>query len=169
MDSHAEQTVTKTRDSSKSLFVVSVFLLTAVIWYLTLLFLYTLPTVAAAIIVLTGWGVIKFLQGLSVEYEYEVIEEYLSIAKIISKSRRKDLISIDFTKVEKCNYTSSAEFNSKHGISKTYDYSGNPNASGRVFADFIPEGKSEKVRVIFCPNDKIKEILKKSAPHTVKL
>ena len=168
MDFHVEQLINKRKTPLDYLLATIIIFVTVLLWLLTFLFLRQLMTIAALLILLIGWGALKLLQGLSVEYEYELTNHYLDIDKIMGKARRKEIISIDFRNIEQCTYVSAPEFNNTQGITKTYELSGNPNAENRVFVDYAPEG-GERIRVIFRPNDKIKDCLKKAAPKTVKL
>ena len=181
MDFHTEQLVKKRRASSDYLAAVLLAAATVVIWLLTFhlygflastispVLLQPVQWVVAAIIVGSLWGAWKLLQNFNIEYEYELTNQYLDIDKIMGKASRKHLASIDFKNIEKCAYVSEPEFKNTHSITKVYDYSGNPEAQGRVFVDYKPEDKDACIRVIFRPNDKIKEYLNKIAPSKVKL
>lgn len=168
MDFHTEQLIIKKKTPVDYLLAALIIFATVVLWFVFFGFLRSLATIASLLMVLTGWGAWKLIQSLNVEYEYELTNHYLDIDKIMGKARRKRIITIDFREIEQCTYVSAPEFSNTYGIEKTYDLSGNPSAEGRMFVDFQQEGKG-KVRVIFRPCDKIKEIIKKAAPKTVKI
>lgn len=168
MDFHVEQLVKKDRTIIDYLKVAGICLVTVILWMLALMFLMKLASVAALLILLVGWGALYLVRGLSIEYEYELTNYYLDIDKIMGKSRRKRVISVDFHNIELCTYVTEPEFNNTHGIEKTYDLSGNPNKEGRIFIDFVPES-GKKTRVIIFPCDKLKEYIKKAAPKTSRL
>ena len=168
MDFHVEQLVTKKKTALDYLKVAGICFLTVVLWMFIIMFLIRLGLIAAALLVLTGWGALRLVQALSIEYEYEMTNYYLDIDKIMGKARRKRAISIDFHNIEICTYVTEPEFRNTHGIDKTYDFSGNPDAEDRVFIDFIPDGE-KKTRVIILPCDKLKEYIKKAAPKTSRL
>lgn len=167
MDFHTEQLIKKQKKPVDYLLAALILFGTVVLWTLLLIFLGRLLTIASLLILLVGWGAWKLIQGLNVEYEYELTNHYLDIDKIMGRARRKRVISIDFRNAEQCTYTSAPEFQNTGGIEKTYDLSGDPGAPQRVFVDFIDDGK--RVRVIFRPNEKIREYIKKAAPKVVKL
>ena len=168
MDYHAEHPVKKKRTPTDYIMAVLIIFGTVVLWLAALIFLQKILSFAAIIIFLIGWGAWRLIQGLNIEYEYELTNYYLDIDKIIGKARRKRLISIDFREIEQCAPVSAPEFKNTHGIEKTYDYTGDPTAEGRMFIDLHPEGKS-KTRIIFAPSEQIKQIIKKAAPNQVKL
>lgn len=167
MDFHAEQLIIKQKKPSDYLLAAGILLVTVILWIFIYTFLFSFATLASILIVLAGWGAFKLIQMLNIEYEYELTNHYLDIDKIMGKARRKRIVTIDFRNAEQCTYISAPEFSNKHGIEKTYDLSGNLNADGCAFVDFLDDGK--RIRVIFRPNDKIKEYIKKAAPKAVKL
>lgn len=168
MDYHAEQLIQKKKTPTDYIFAALIIFATVALWLAAFIFLQKLLSFAAIIIFLVGWGAWYLIQGLNIEFEYELTNYYLDIDKIMGQSRRKRLISIDFHSVEQCAPVTSPEFKNTHGIEKTYDFSGNPNANDRMFVDFRSE-KNIKTRVIFAPNDTIKDIIKKAAPKQVTL
>ena len=168
MDFHVEQLVTKKITAREYVLAAWILFATIIIWWLSFSLLRQLATLSSIIILASGWGAFRLLQELSTEYEYELTNEYLDIDKIKGKARRKQVVSIDLNKAEKCTYTESDEFKNKHGITKTYDLSGDISAYGKVFVDYHNE-KGDKVRVIFRPNSKLAEAMKKSAPKVVRL
>lgn len=168
MDYHTEQLIQKKKTLSDYVFAALIIFLTVILWLAAFIFLQKILSFAAIIIFLIGWGAWYLIQGLNIEFEYELTNYYLDIDKIMGKSRRKKLVSIDFREIEQCAPVNVPEFKNTFGIEKTYDFSGSPNAEGRMFVDFKTE-KNVKTRVIFAPNDSIKEIIKKAAPKQVKL
>lgn len=181
MDFHTEQLVKKKRVNSDYLAAVLLAAGTMIIWLITFRVLGILTSIlspvilqlihwiAAAIVVGSLWGAWKLLQNFNIEYEYELTNHYLDIDKIMGQASRKRLVSIDFKEIDRCGYVSEAEFKNTDGITKTYDYSGNPDADGRVYVDYKPDGSENKIRVIFRPNDKLKDYLNQAAPRKVKL
>ncbi len=168
MDIHAEQLVLKKKTAVDYINAALVSLGLTIIWFFTIVFLIHLKTVAALIIFFSGWGAMKLVKSMNIEYEYELTAHYLDIAKIMGKSSRKDIVSIDMNNAQLCNYTSCLEFSNTHGIVKTYEAVAGYSDIEKVFIDFTDENGS-KARLIFTPNEKIKESLKLVAPRIVML
>ena len=110
------------------------------------------------------WYVIT---GLDVEYEYQVTNNNLQIDKIMSKRRRKSILSIDIKKIE--------------GFDKISDNRLNPDRCDKVMQlgkyDNDPEqyrfivqtNKYGKVMVVFAPNEKILNAIKLHLKPEVKI
>ncbi len=169
MDFHAEHLVVKRKTPTDYILATLIIFAAVSISFFAFTFLKALSIIASIIITGVILGAWRLLQNLNIEYEYELTNQYLDIDKIMGKSRRKHLFSIDFHKIERCLPVSDSQFNNKNNIIKIYDFSGNPYAEGRIFVDFVPEGKTESIRIIFSPNDKMRELLKKSSPQKVML
>lgn len=168
MDFHVEQLVVRKKTTADYLKLLGICALTAILWMLIFTFLIGLGIFAAALVVLVGWGALRCIQAVSIEYEYEMTNYYLDIDKIMGRARRKRVVAVDLHNAEICAYVTDSAFSTAHGIDKIYDVSGNPNAEGRAFIDFIGES-GKKERVIFKPCDKLKECIKKAAPKVTKL
>lgn len=168
MDFHAEQLIIKRKTAMEYLLAIVISFVTVILWVFFFMINAYIFNAAFLLIFGVGWGAWKLIQMLNIEYEYTLINHYLDIDKIIGKARRKSIVSIDFRQIEQCASVDDTSFKNTAGIVKTYDLSGNPDAAGRVFVDFIL-GEKGKVRVIFRPNDTIKDILKKANPKMVRL
>lgn len=166
MDFHAEQLIKKRRTLIDYLLILVVVVITAAIWTMGLVFLRASSTLAALVVVLSGWGAFKLLQCFNVEYEYEVINSYFDIDKIMGKARRKKIISFDMNNALLCDSVSSSEFKRTEGIDKVYELSGAVNMDECIFIDLKENDK--KIRVIINPNEKIKDYLRKDFQRIVK-
>ena len=109
-----------------------------------------------------------FSKFIYTEFEYALTNHELDIDKILGRSRRKRIITVDFKTVEICASVNDekykSEFNNTASITKTI------NATGKTdyeiyFVDFSGEGG--KTRVLFQPTDKMKDALKKINPRTI--
>ena len=89
MDFHTEQLIKKQKSPIDYLLAALILLGTVVLWVLLLIFLGRLLTIASLLILLIGWGAWKLIQGLDIEYEYELTNHYLDIDKIMGRARRK--------------------------------------------------------------------------------
>ncbi len=109
------------------------------------------------------WGKIIY-----VEYEYALTNNEIDIDKIVGRSRRKRVITVDFKTAEICacvndkNYE--REYNNTASIKKTINATGKSEYD-TYFVDFL--GEEGKVRVLFQPNDRMKDGLKLISPRTI--
>ncbi len=107
-------------------------------------------------------------KGAYVEFEYALTNNELDIDKIMGRSRRKRIITIDFKTVDLCacidddNYRS--EYNNTASIKKTINATG-ISENDIYFVDFQDE--NGKTRVLFQPTDKMKDGMKKINQKTI--
>lgn len=168
MDFHVEQLVAQKKGTADYLFAALLCLVTAAVWVLIFTFLGRLGLLCAILIVLSGYGSFYLLQSLNTEYEYELTNYCLDIDKISGKARRKRLTEIDLHDVTLCTYVTASEFSDNGDIQKTFDFSGNPSSSDRIFIDCLPDG-GKKTRVILLANEKLKDCIKKAVPKVTRL
>ena len=91
---------------------------------------------------------ILFIKRTSVEYEYILTNNELDIDKILAKSNRKRLITINFGDIEICAPVTHDSFKSTQNIAKTLDCTG--TGSGQIyFIDLATE--KGKTRVLIEP------------------
>lgn len=113
------------------------------------------------------YGAYYVVKTRYVEYEYALTNNELDIDKIMGKTRRKRMITVDFKQIDICAAVSdtmyASEFNSS-SVAKTYDYSGVCEYE-TYFVDFVT--KEGKVRVLFNPTDKMKENMRIINPRLV--
>lgn len=91
---------------------------------------------------------VLLIKRTSVEYEYILTNNELDIDKILAKSNRKRLITINFGDIEICAPVSHNAFKSTQGIARTLDCTGNGTA-GVYFIDLATE--KGKTRVLIEP------------------
>lgn len=109
---------------------------------------------------------IKFT--FNIEYEYILTNNELDVDKIMAKSRRKRIITIDFKNIHICAPIDSPEhkyeYENTEGITKVYDFTG-IGQEKNYFIDTEREGA--RVRVIFSPTEKILEAVYKFNPRKI--
>ncbi len=114
------------------------------------------------------WGALKLVKTRNVEYEYILTNNELDIDKIIGKNGRKRLCTINFSEIEQCANITDSRFlnvyNSTDGkIVK--NYAGDIDGDRVYFVDYSKNG--ERRRVIFQPNEKILNGIRKANPRLV--
>lgn len=116
----------------------------------------------------TWWGAIYLIRMRSVEFEYILTNSELDIDKISARSSRKRIVSIDFKEIELCARVQDPNFRhvyeNKDGVS-VLNLAGDIREENVYFIDFHKDG--EKKRVLFQPNTKIIESVKKLNPRAV--
>ncbi len=129
----------------------------------------TLVSIVLMRYVLFGFGVILvacfgfFLVLLwryyDAEFEYELVDNELSVDRIMSKSSRKHCGTYDVAKMEVMAPSGSDKIAYKeHQKLKTFDYSSNTDKSS-TFVMYLPSN-NEMVRVILEPDEKMLKAIK---------
>lgn len=145
----------KRKKNNYELFIKIILILFTIILFLiglsNIIFL-----IAAA---LMGYADYMIFLNLDVEYEYLYINQELSIDKIMSKTKRKTLITMDVHKIGLLVPLSSPELNAyKNRNLKKLDFSsGDKEASSYVI---IYNDEREQKFIIFEPNEKLLSYLK---------
>ncbi len=114
--------------------------------------------------VLVGYGTFALMQSSYVEYEYTLTNGELDIDKIIAKKKRKSLISVEVRK-----FTAFGKYSQDLDESDdmTVVISSDNIASHEYYADFQHEDYG-LTRLIFAPDDRMIENIKKSLPSNVR-
>ena len=103
-----------------------------------------------------------------VEFEYALTNNELDIDKILGRSKRKRIITVDFKTVDICacvndeNYRS--EYNNTASIKKIINVTG-LSEYDVYFVDF--QNEDGKIRLLFQPTGKMKDGLAKINPRTI--
>ena len=109
-----------------------------------------------------GYGAYFLSSKLNVEYEYIITNGILDIDKIINKSSRKRMISVDLVGVTRLE-----KFNANAPIShKSTVFACDPDDPNAYLAVAEKSGQSA-VSFVFSPNDKIKSAIVKFAPKFI--
>lgn len=105
------------------------------------------------------------IKYLDIEYEYLLTNSELDVDKILGKSKRKRIITIDFREVECCASIDELE-SMKSGIKKTYDFRG-PGYNKTYFILIDTEDRG-RVCILFEPTEKMIEAARKFNPRKIK-
>ena len=103
-------------------------------------------------------------RNLNVEYEYLYVNGNLDIDKIMAKSRRKRIFSMEMTDLEVIAPAGAPELGQYHGLKAQNYGSGVPGAP--VYEMIIVQ-KGEKRKISFEPNDVILDGMRMLAPRKV--
>lgn len=169
MDNFAEQLVRKEPTSSDRVKKAAVYAGGILITVILILFAVVqlgsaVSMVCMLLAVAAGYGTFFLGQSSYVEYEYTFTNGELDIDKIVAKKKRTSLITADVKK-----FTAFGKYNDN--LPETSDMtvvvSSDNIASHEYYADF-EHGEYGKVRLIFSPNEKMLENIKRSLPRTLK-
>lgn len=163
MDNFCEQLVEKRRtgaDNAKMILVSLGLILGASVCMCGAMFLGLtfLVVIAVGLLALGVW----LISGMNVEYEYIVTNNELDIDKIIGRRKRKRMITLDLSKAN------------DFGV---YPYDGDVDADTTVHATtgfeknarylLVEHDDYGKVKVIFNPNEKLREAIANVVPKTL--
>ncbi len=112
-----------------------------------------------------GYFAFKIITGRNIEFEYLLTDSDLDIDKIISKSRRKHIISVYRKEIEVIAPNGSSNLPSGWEQYKVIDASSHPDATDAYV--LIAQQEAEKIAVIFCPTEKMLETLTMRNPRKV--
>ena len=130
--------------------------------------LYFLGAFALLIIAGVGAGIFFAYKEFDVEYEYAVTNDELDIDKIISRERRKSIVSINIKTIEilaPATGEHAAKMKNK-SIRRTLDCSSGINDSRRWFAIF-DDPKEGKTLLLFDPPKKMRDAVRTFIPRSV--
>lgn len=158
-DFYTEQLIKKqtdTKDTLKKVGLIAVTVLSVFLAFITPVGI-ILPIILIIVDVLV-------IQSLNVEYEYVFVNGDLDIDKIMNKSRRKRMFSVDADQMELLAPVGAVELMQYKKV-KTYDYTsgtGNAQVYGLIISD-----KGEVKQILFEPNETIVEGFFIKAPRKV--
>ena len=119
------------------------------------------PGVGLVLVFITFYFAYIWAKMIYIEYEYALTNNELDIDKIMGRSRRKRVITVDFKNAEICacvdDENFKTEYENHNGIKKIINATGKSEYN-TYFVDF--NGEDGKIRVLFQPNDKMKDGLK---------
>ena len=100
----------------------------------------------------------RVITGLDVEYEYQVTNNNLQIDKIMSKRRRKSILSIDIKKIEGFDKISDNRLNADRcdKVMQLGTYDDDPSQ----YRFIVQTNKYGKIMVVFAPNQKVLNAIK---------
>lgn len=167
MDIFCEQIVKKKKTSMELITVAMLWLVgwliaMLVIWFGFLSRAYFPLSVLAAVGII--YGVLKLSAKFNIEYEYAVTNGTLDVDKIINRSDRKRLISVDIS-----TFDSFEEVRDNANDSKNYDKVvvavADPSAEDKVFSATFRHPVKGRVLVVFQPGEKVLTTVQKSLPR----
>ncbi|MGN0650800.1 MAG: hypothetical protein ACI4KM_10215 [Oscillospiraceae bacterium] len=165
MDNIAEQLVAKqpTNGDRAKLALISIggiFLASVVMFFAIITGFMVLVLVAVGLIA----GTVYYISGAYVEYEYIITNDEMDIDKIIGKRKRKRMITIDLSGAE-----AFAPYPSEQDIKA--DATVFASSGGEKDAYYLVASHSSygKVKVIFNPNERIRESIMQELPNTLKI
>ena len=150
-DFYTEQLVKRQKASSTTLIKAILIILTV----LSVVLIFMIPFGIIGPVIMIALDVFLF-RSMDVEYEYLFVNGSLDIDKIMAKSRRKNMFSMEMTDLEMMAPSGSPE--------------GTDYSSGMPGADtyeLIVVNNGEKKKIIFEPNKTVCEGLKMLAPRKV--
>ena len=153
-DFYTEQLVKRQKASSTTLIKAILIILTV----LSVVLIFMIPFGIIGPVIMIALDVFLF-RSMDVEYEYLFVNGSLDIDKIMAKSRRKNMFSMEMTDLEMMAPSGSPELRPYQGL-KGIDYS-----SGMPGADtyeLIVVNNGEKKKIIFEPNKTVCKDVQKS-------
>lgn len=170
MDIFNEQIIKKTKSPIDVLLLMLLFLAGFTVGALLIFFgLVAAPTFIFTFVILACvvfYFTIKLSANLNVEYEYSVTNNLFDVDKIVAKSRRKRLVSVDIKTIDDIGAYSADRFNGRK-FDLTVNAVGNPTHEGLLYVVTRHPTKG-KTLIVFEPNEKIINAIKKSLPYQLK-
>ena len=156
-DFYTEQLVKRQKASSTTLIKAILIILTV----LSVVLIFMIPFgIIGPVITLD----VFLFRSMDVEYEYLFVNGSLDIDKIMAKSRRKNMFSMEMTDLEMMAPSGSPELRPYQGLKGTDYSSGMPGADTY---ELIVVNNGEKKKIIFEPNKTVCEGMKMLAPRKV--
>lgn len=160
MDCVCEQLVAKKWSSTDTLKIFGLITATAIISALCVLGAGFISPILFFGIPGSIWLCIWLCKNVSAEYEYIITNNQLDIDKILGKSRRKRMITIDLSKAQDYTENEPPE-NAQRAKTTVHASSGSTNDVAYLFAEHSNYGT---VLLIFNPNEKTKKAIVQQVP-----
>lgn len=168
MDIFKEYIVEKKKEPIDTLISVGIVFAAFAVTYILMLFMLLNMQLLAGVGLLLIAGcwflAVKLIRNRNVEYEYILTNHELDIDKIMARSARKRLLTVDFRRIERCASVKDPEFENQAG-KKIKNYAGDISGERVYFVDIYEE--AEPVRVVFQPSSAILEAIKQINPRQV--
>ncbi len=167
MDNFAEQLVKKeltNSDKTKNVLTVVGGIALTIIFAVGSFFMLSSIMIAFIGMILAiacGCGTFLMSRNFNVEYEYTFTNGELDIDKIIAQSKRKPMLTIQISKFT--DFGKYDENTSEETDEMTVILATNNIASKEYYADF-PHEEFGMTRLIFCPNERMRENIVKFLP-----
>lgn len=161
MDIFCEYMVAHKKGAKEILIGAGIVFLATFLTMLLLMFWQFIYQIGFLLVVGVWYCAVRFIRKTDIEYEYILTNEILDIDKIMSKSSRKRMISLNLKEIsgfEKADKVVDKE-------SLKLDFSGDIKAHNVYCIDTQKDGK--KVRIFFQPSAKMLEGMHKVVPNLV--
>ncbi len=128
-----------------------------------------ISALAPVLIVGACWGGWILMGRTNVEYEYSLSNGELTIDAIYGQSKRKTLVSVVLRENLEIMAPAKSEHKSEltRTVQKEYDVASQKDAPNAWF--MMIKGKEGLVRVLFEPDERLINSMRKCAPHKVKV
>lgn len=162
MDTFFEQIVPVKKTAKEIVLIVLLWFLAVCIVAAAFLFLGYLPFV----VIIAGfafYGAFRLSKMFFIEFEYIVTNTTLDVDKIVAKSSRKRMVSIEIPEV-----TQIEKYNPNKPVNKAVEelvLACDPKGEGAYV--LTVKGDKSTLKIVIAPNEKIKEAIKKSLPKYI--
>ena len=163
MDTFFEQIVSMKRTGAQIACVVGIVLAAIMLLYgAFILAMIGLAPIGFLLVCGICWAAYKLIMRSSIEYEYIFTNGDLDVDKIIAKSSRKRMVSINCSKVERYGkYNPAARVSDS--VKKVYIFC-NPSDENAKFL-IAPNKKEGMVMIVFSPDERVRGAIEKSIPR----
>ncbi len=163
-DIFVEQLVERKKDSKSRMKKIALIIGGIILTFLSFEFLFSLSFILIALI----WFMVYFFYVReNVEYEYSFTSGELDIDKIMNRSKRKHMLTVDVREFEimvKKNLEN--DYRELNNFTKSYDYSSGEINENVYIAVFRKD--KERVKLTFEPNEKTLNSIRMYIPNKVK-
>ena len=150
-DVFKEQLVTKKRTFEDNMLFFLIILAACMLLFLVIPLLGNFFLIGAALVI---YGAYWLLQRLNIEYEYILTNDELDIDIIMSKSKRKKLLTVSVKNFEIMAHINDDNYAHEfRGFDKVLDYSSREIKDNTYIAMF--NYNNQKIKMIFEPNEEI--------------
>lgn len=155
--------IVKSKITGKSILLRCAAVFGVILGLFSILLLGVLGITISALLIYLAWYVFAIT---NIEYEYSIVNTDILIDKIMGQRKRKRAAEYDLKKAELIAYADSEHMQSYKGRVKVEDYSSRTGKNS--VAVIFPEG-AEMIELLFEPNERIIDAMKRVRPGIVKL
>ncbi len=170
-----EKIVRKKKESADYIKIAGIVAAVVVVCFLCLVFIQYVAAFSPLLIIGSIWGAWWLISSMNKEYEYIVTDNYLDIDCIVAKRKRMRVFSGDVKECEFCAKTNTDYFKdySKRNI-KVLDFAPTADSKANYFLVTKNNAKKAKTKgstvlVIFEPEDRMMQSLRKFGPSKIKV
>lgn len=172
MDYFAEQLVKKqnsTKDDMKRACIIIIAITVIAISIFLIIFM----SIAIAVILFFGaiWGMFYFLKMLGVEYEYACTNGILDITKILGKSKRKEMLSIEVQNFTVYGKVGTCPEEQEDNALTTFSAMGISVMNGHDDEEYYAEFEHPeygKCCLYFTPSSELRSVIERFLPRELK-